>query len=906
MKKVVSATLAGALAVGMVPAMAFAADGADADLELLVEEDAAIAAGSVVLKDGQTDGQAFAYGSKGHLVPVKVKPMDVTDATDFENVTKVCLIKLGTAVDGTKSGNWVDNGAAVYYTAWTMCTVVDGKLVAGSSFEGTKLNPENLPVGKYAIGAYVGDVKVKEVATFSITGADATGLEFFDNSNGAKADPAGNYNIDDEAISFMFDVYDLNDGAGLGLKIGSEDVTAYFDITAVKDAKGKLLSDDASALFFAGSYNVQVTGKDKYAGIQTYIPVTIDAIDVSKLNIALSNLSAIEAAANDEPAIVAINGNDSHFLLGLLNVDSLPLSYTASGTYNVTVNADDFIAYLEEYEPAEVAAGFKDSVYGTASASFTVATYVNEPIVVCYNGVAGAMPATIDYSDPAAVDFAENAISVKYDNIEGVEKTAANADEVITYNKWTVKGWEPCKAADLKNSGKYQVTVGLKATADQAFTPEIFEITVTYGTLTDANVSVTHKGAGVYNNATIPATYDGTDVMEDIAIVVRDGKGAAIPTSDYTVTILNTEDKLGKPVPAAKQVVSKIVDAGEYTIAIKSTKYDLDETYGVTVSAETVYAWADGAAKPGANNDDARLSGTVYYTGKAIDPVAFFTTKKTVDTVANTHVATSFDVDAAEYKVTISKFVPEGKKAETKLVPTEIKEAGTYTFTVADVAEGNVAVQGGEYTLVVTAKHYFTDVPTDAWYAEVVNTAYQTGIVNGIEGTKLFAPDKAVKRGDFVCMLFNLADGNMSNGSTGSATIGWTSFSDVNANAYYAEAVAWAKEAGIANGHNGMFRPADSMTREEGIAFIANYADACGIDVEVAAAEIAAELAKYPDGAKVSGWAEECVAWACINDVAGNGKALNPKGTITRAEAAAMLVNYAGAFEPARLAKTRA
>ena len=51
-------------------------------------------------------------------------------------------------------------------------------------------------------------------------------------------------------------------------------------------------------------------------------------------------------------------------------------------------------------------------------------------------------------------------------------------------------------------------------------------------------------------------------------------------------------------------------------------------------------------------------------------------------------------------------------------------------------------------------------------------------------------------------------------------------------------------------------------------------------------------LAKLPDAGKVSAWAKESVAWAVGQKVMGNGGAVNPAASITRAEAAAMVVNY--------------
>ena len=76
---------------------------------------------------------------------------------------------------------------------------------------------------------------------------------------------------------------------------------------------------------------------------------------------------------------------------------------------------------------------------------------------------------------------------------------------------------------------------------------------------------------------------------------------------------------------------------------------------------------------------------------------------------------------------------------------------------------------------------------------------------------------------------------------------------------------------------------------------LANYAALRG-SIEVVDAD--AVLATMPDGAKVSGWAKEVVAWAVANKIIGNGGYIAPQDLITRAEAAAIAVNY----QPAKIA----
>lgn len=90
------------------------------------------------------------------------------------------------------------------------------------------------------------------------------------------------------------------------------------------------------------------------------------------------------------------------------------------------------------------------------------------------------------------------------------------------------------------------------------------------------------------------------------------------------------------------------------------------------------------------------------------------------------------------------------------------------------------------------------------------------------------------------------------------------------------------------NGHDGQFRPTDDITREEFAAMLANYVKATGKFV----ASDGSALAGLSDASSVSAWAQESVAWAVENEVMGNGGFVAPQDDITRAEVAAMAVNY--------------
>lgn len=104
-----------------------------------------------------------------------------------------------------------------------------------------------------------------------------------------------------------------------------------------------------------------------------------------------------------------------------------------------------------------------------------------------------------------------------------------------------------------------------------------------------------------------------------------------------------------------------------------------------------------------------------------------------------------------------------------------------------------------------------TDVPTDAYYAKAVAWAVENGITGGI-GDGLFAPDATCTRAQSVTFLARALNAKAN---------GKADFTDVPADSYYAEAVAWAVENGVTNGMgDDRFAPNRHCTRAQIVTFL--------------------------------------------------------------------------------------
>ena len=212
------------------------------------------------------------------------------------------------------------------------------------------------------------------------------------------------------------------------------------------------------------------------------------------------------------------------------------------------------------------------------------------------------------------------------------------------------------------------------------------------------------------------------------------------------------------------------------------------------------------------------LSGTVtyvepsYYSGSSSDP----TYSVTVDKTENGSVTVSPKSASKGSTVTITVKPDSGYVLETLTVTDKNgneltlkdKGDGKYTFTMP---AGKVEVKA-TFMEDNSVLNFFYDVPNDAYFYEAVKWAVKNGITTGV-GNDLFAPEQPCTRAQIVTFLWRAA------GSPEPKTV--SSFTDVSASAYYAKAVAWAVENGITNGMTEtIFAPDATCTRGQSVTFL--------------------------------------------------------------------------------------
>lgn len=156
----------------------------------------------------------------------------------------------------------------------------------------------------------------------------------------------------------------------------------------------------------------------------------------------------------------------------------------------------------------------------------------------------------------------------------------------------------------------------------------------------------------------------------------------------------------------------------------------------------------------------------------------------------------------------------------------------------------------------------FYDLDASRWYHEAIDWAYSLGLMNGTTKST-FGPNAAATRAQTWTMLARIAGQDTRRSST-----------------WYEVGQKWAMNLGITDGMN----PMGSLTREQLAAMLYRYVGSPAVNGTLT----------FTDSANVSTWARNAMIWAVQNGILDGvgGNRLNPKGTTTRAQAAAIFMRF--------------
>ena len=184
-------------------------------------------------------------------------------------------------------------------------------------------------------------------------------------------------------------------------------------------------------------------------------------------------------------------------------------------------------------------------------------------------------------------------------------------------------------------------------------------------------------------------------------------------------------------------------------------------------------------------------------------------------------------------------------------------------------------------TDIVEWENPFKDVADSDWFYDAVEYAFINGLMNGTAADR-FEPATNLTRAMFVTILYRYEDEPTSTAVN--------KFKDVPSGQWYTNAIIWANENKIVEGYGDeLFGTNDSITREQAATLLMRYAKYKNLNVSKTTS-----ITAYADAAEVSSWALEAMKWANAEGLI-TGRTtttLVPKGTMTRAEVATLLMRF--------------
>lgn len=184
----------------------------------------------------------------------------------------------------------------------------------------------------------------------------------------------------------------------------------------------------------------------------------------------------------------------------------------------------------------------------------------------------------------------------------------------------------------------------------------------------------------------------------------------------------------------------------------------------------------------------------------------------------------------------------------------------------------------------------YWDVREDNGHKEDIERITQLKLMNGMGTAErpVFSPLSTMQRGMLVTVLYRME---------GEPEVDEEQvFSDVAADRYYTSAVAWAAANGVVEGDgNGLFRPEDSLKRQELVKILYNYAS----KVRQLDDSEKADISAYTDRDELADWALEATRWSVGTGIVKgvSETELSPGSNAKREQLATMLVRFLDHYE---------
>ena len=501
--------------------------------------------------------------------------------------------------------------------------------------------------------------------------------------------------------------------------------------------------------------------------------------------------------------------------------------------YGSSVDAADIPTVTAE--DAYVFIGWRNSVNGSLYTHESIQHYIVTEDVTFTAEYADAADATVIFI------FAGGTVGTAHSEIRtGTPGDAIGALPIPDRDGYTLNGWDPTIADDAVFDAAGSVNVyTAQWTEDQKQTFTVdFVIDTAKGSTADATSEQVEKGSFVQ---TVPAVTaeDGYRFVgwkdEQGRLFYAAGIQLYPITANTTFTAEFVDDNTNPNPPAQKtltvsanKTTAKRGDTVDFTAYLDGVK-EGNVTWSVTGGQSGTTINASGVLTIGSSE----TNGTVLtITATYDDAGTILTATKTVVVIVDSNtggntggggsgggstrptkptIKDDEDKDPTknpETNVTLPEFTGVADWLKTDVHDAYMTGVGNGLFAPnANMTRAQVAQMF--YNLLkdksASAGTTFSDVPSDAWYTEAVNTLAALGIIGGSNGK--FRPNDPITRAEFVAIAMRFA---------GTVRGAKASFSDVSRDAWYYESIANAVEYGWIGGYtDGTFRPNKPITRAE-------------------------------------------------------------------------------------------
>jgi len=418
-------------------------------------------------------------------------------------------------------------------------------------------------------------------------------------------------------------------------------------------------------------------------------------------------------------------------------------------------------------------------------------------------------------------------------------------------------------------------------------------------------------------SATATSNGKTVGIFVDLSVLksVKDGSGVEISSQSTVLTELPSLIDVFIPLPMALQGKSNYVvyryhgsadsiTTEENTDGEKIELVDNNTTIKLTVKKFSTY----GIAYTTPSNPSTHHSSGSGTSSSVVSPIINTETSKggkiTISNDKKTATITPNDgyviadviVDGKSIGGTEKYIFTDSKDHKISVAFVKKSELPYYIKNGEKVYIGFAAIAGNLYKYIVPTSETvefgenqknFTD-NTIAWAKASIDFVTKREIFLGAS-QDTFSPNESMTRAMFVTAIGRLYERSYGSLSENGSVSAISSFSDVNADAYYAKYVAWANEKGLIKGvGENTFAPNAKVTREQMAVIMLNFATL------LKKADTLDGSLGYTDNTSISSWAMDGAKYCQGTKVitGREGGSFMPQGNATRAEVAAVITRF--------------